>query len=244
VLAEALAGGRVMTRAECVEVLSLAGIRTDGQRAYHLLWYAAARAVTCAGPTRDKQQTFALLDEWAPEQVDIDRPEALSTIAERFVRSHGPVTVHDLARWADLTMAEARAGVAAARGLQRREFSGVEMLVAERSLDLATARTRRLPAHALPGFDEMVLGYRDRTAQLDRAHEPLVVPGGNGMFAPTLVVDGQVVGTWRARTLARRVRIAAAPFGRIPRGDQQALTRSLEAYAAHIGRPAEISWTI
>ncbi len=40
-------------------------------------------------------------------------------------------------------------------------------------------------AFALPGFDEFILGYKDRSAVLDAAHADQVCPGGNGMFVST-----------------------------------------------------------
>ena len=137
------------------------------------------------GPQRGKEQTFVLLDEFAPPGPDLDRPSALAMIAERFVRSHAPVSAHDLARWADLTVTDARAGLAAAEGVVPRTIDGRDLFVTEALLDAAAADgdpTATLPARALPGFDELVLGYRDRTAQLDADHEKLVVPGGNGVF--------------------------------------------------------------
>ena len=67
-----------------------------------------------------------------------------------------------------------------------------------------TWRQRRIDAdpavarvHLLPGFDEYVLGYQDRSAVLAPEHSQAIVPGGNGVFRPTIVVDGAVVGTWR-----------------------------------------------
>ena len=74
ILREALAGGRAMTRAECVAALEAAGIPSAGQRAYHLLWYASQKGVTCVGPQRGKEQTFVLLDDFAPPGPDLDRP--------------------------------------------------------------------------------------------------------------------------------------------------------------------------
>ncbi len=253
VLAEALAGGRAMTRAECVAVLEGAGIPAGGQRAYHLLWYASQKGVTCVGPQRGKEQTFVLLDEFAPPGRALDRPAALATVAQRFVRSHGPVSAHDLARWADLTVADARAGLAAAAGIVSRTFAGRDLFVSETLLDAPTGSpdatpgvavpSRPLPAHALPGFDELVLGYRDRTAQLDRDREQLVVPGGNGVFSPTLVVDGRVVGTWRRRELARTVDLEATPFARVTARDRTRLTKSLVAFGEFVGKPTRIRWS-
>jgi len=52
-------------------------------------------------------------------------------------------------------------------------------------------------AHLLPGFDEYLLGYSDRSAVLDPADAQRICPGGNGMFSPTMVIDGHVTGTWK-----------------------------------------------
>jgi len=242
VLAAALEGGRLLTRSECLSALASAGITTSGQRGYHLLWYASAQAVTCVGPSRGGQQTFALLDEWAPGQVRLDRAEALATIAHRFVRSHGPVTVHDLARWARLTVADARAGLRDAEGIAVHRHGDTELHMSEEQLDDPGDR-RELPGRALPGFDELVLGYRDRSAQLEPPLEPKVVPGGNGMFANTLVLDGRVRGTWRRRARTRTVQITAVPFERATRRERSLLEQSLHQYAAHLCLEPEITWS-
>ena len=248
VLGEALAGGGSMTRAECVSVLEGAGIPSAGQRAYHLLWYASQKGVTCVGPQRGSKQTFVLLEEFAPPAVRLDRPEALATIAERFVRSHGPVTAHDLARWADITVTDARTGLAEGQGVLRRSFDGRDLYVTEPQLETLSEDNTHpsaapLPARALPGFDELVLGYRDRTAQIDTDAERRVVPGGNGVFAPTLVLDGRVVGSWKRRELARTVEIVATSFTRIGPADRRRLERALEEYALFVGKPARITWS-
>jgi hypothetical protein len=236
----------LLGRRDCVRALAEAGIDTGGQRAYHLLVHASMSGVTCVGPTRDREQTFALLERWAPAGNDLDRPAALAAIAGSFVRSHGPVTVADLARWADLTLADARAGIAAAAGIVARDVEGVPMLVCEAALDQGTGPGLGddLPptAHALPGFDELVLGYRDRSAQLDPADEPRVVPGGNGSFAPTLVVDGRVVGTWRRTSRGDRILLEARPFAPLPARTRTRLAGALARYAAFVAQRPEVRW--
>ena len=49
----------------------------------------------------------------------------------------------------------------------------------------------------LPGFDEIILGYKDRSVTLDPANEKLVVPGGNGMFKNTVVTGTRARATWK-----------------------------------------------
>ncbi|HEX6888927.1 MAG TPA: winged helix DNA-binding domain-containing protein [Candidatus Nanopelagicales bacterium] len=247
-LGDALADGEPWPRSACLAALEAAGVDTRGSRGYHLLWFASATGVLCVGPNLGKEQSFVLLDRWAPEQVQRDRPAALATIAGRFVRSHGPVTAHDLARWADLTVTDARAGLAAAPGLVGcTDGDGRRLVATEAALDALTQQGtefwRDLPAHALPGFDELVLGYRDRTAQLDKDHEALVVPGGNGVFYNTLVVAGRVVGTWRRKVLTRRVELTATPFVPISTPSRRALSTALTRYAEYLGLPGSITWT-
>ena len=57
-----------------------------------------------------------------------------------------------------------------------------------------TEPSQRARVHLLPGFDEYVLGYKDRSAILAPEHSQAIVPGGNGVFRPTIVVDGEISG--------------------------------------------------
>src|SRR5699024_11318311 len=49
----------------------------------------------------------------------------------------------------------------------------------------------------VPGFDEIILGYKVRSATLDPDHEKSVVPGGNGMFKNTVISGSRARGTWK-----------------------------------------------
>lgn len=242
VLGEALAGSGGLTRSEAVATLQEAGIDASGQRGYHLLWFVAQNGLTCIGPQRGKEQTFHLLSELAPAGPDLDREEALATLAGRFVRAHGPVSAHDLARWAGLSVTEARAALAAVEGLVDVEHDGRALLVTAEALAAATSATTDLPSRALPGFDEFVLGYRDRTAQLDREHEKIVVPGGNGVFSNTLVHEGRVVGTWKRRVLTRSVAITATPFRALTGAATDQLNAALDRFGDHLGLTPKVEW--
>jgi hypothetical protein len=57
-----------------------------------------------------------------------------------------------------------------------------------------------------------VLGYRDRGAVLDPEVAERIVPGGNGLFRPTVVSDGRVVGTWQWTGRGARRAVSATPF--------------------------------
>ncbi|UOR00439.1 winged helix DNA-binding domain-containing protein [Leucobacter allii] len=81
----------------------------------------------------------------------------------------------------------------------------------------------------LAAFDEHLLGYTDRSAQLDPAHFERIVPGRNGMFLATIVRDGRVVGTWK-RLPGKHVRVALSPFPGA-RANRRALAPALASWA-------------
>lgn len=46
---------------------------------------------------------------------------------------------------------------------------------------------------ALPSFDELHVGYKDRSCLTDEAGEVLICPAKNGMFRPIAVARGRLV---------------------------------------------------
>lgn len=111
----ALQGGKRLARNAMYEVLEAGGVSTAGQRGLHILGRLAQAGVICFGAREGKQQTFALLDEWAPTARRMARDEALAEIARRYFTSHGPATLQDFAWWSGLTVANAQAALELAR---------------------------------------------------------------------------------------------------------------------------------
>ena len=230
---DALGGGGQLRRSEILAALADGGVETTGQRGYHLLWYLSQSSTLCLGPIVDGEQRFVLVDEWirAPRRLEGDA--ALAELADRFFRSHGPATVKDLARWANLKITEARTGLASAReGLERLDVDGVEHFLDPETPDrLAACRAEARGTFLLPGFDEFVLGYGERGAVLEPEHANRIVPGGNGVFRPTVVHGGQIVGTWGFTGRGAKRTVTATPFTEWPRGVEAAIPRLAEALA-------------
>ena len=90
---KALHGGRQLTRDDLYKLLEDAGISMNSQRGYHILWRSALDGIICFSAQRGRQQTFALLDEWAPGAVKLPRGEALAELAKRYFNSRGPATL-------------------------------------------------------------------------------------------------------------------------------------------------------
>ncbi|WP_210515374.1 winged helix DNA-binding domain-containing protein [Hymenobacter terricola] len=208
---EALKGGQRLMRPAMMQVLEQAGISTAGQRGYFLLRYVAQQGHICLGPLQGRQQTFVLLEEWAPNARPLDRDAALAELARRYFASHGPATVHDFANWAGMAVTDAR------QGLEAVQASLIAEKVESKTYWFSPPETGAAPTatnvQLLPGFDEYLLGYKDRQAVLDAGHADKIVPGGNGIFKPMVVVDGQIVGTWKRTLKKGAIDVAVSFFG-------------------------------
>lgn len=209
----ALAGTRLQ-RAELFARWDDAGLSTSGQRGVHILRFLAMTGTVVFGPTRAGEQLLALTDEWVRRPRQLEREEAAGELALRYFRSHGPATVADFTRWAHLVAADVRAGLGLARPeLARIDVDGTEHLMDPQTPELlAAARAEAGGVLLLPGFDEFILGYADRRAQLDPAYADRIVPGGNGVFRPTVVRAGRVIGTWARTGRGAQQTICASPF--------------------------------
>lgn len=206
----ALAGGAQLRRADLFAAWQAAGVATSGQRGYHLLLHLAQTGVLCLGPLRDGEQLVVRVDEWIDRPRRLAHDEALGELALRYFRSHGPATRADFSRWTGLTAAEVRIGLALARPrLARLEVDGDEYLLDPQTEEvLAGCQDEASGTFLLPGFDELVIGYADRSATLPAQYADRVVPGGNGVFQPTILRGGRIIGTWRRSGQ----RVTASPF--------------------------------
>jgi hypothetical protein len=239
ILRAALTGGKRLTRAQCLAALTEGGVSPSGQAGYHLLWYASQRGVTCIAPNVGTEQTFVLLDDWVPKPNRPGRDEALGLITTRYFRSHGPTTRKDFAGWTGLTMTDVKTGLAAAGAdLTTVTVDGVEMITDPALLDTPAVPTADW--QVLPGFDEYLLGYSDRRAPLSGADTEVIVPGGNGMFLSTIVVNGEVVGSWRRTAKAKKVELTTVPFDELTPSTRAAVGRTAARYGRYLGLPVEV----
>ncbi len=248
----ALGGGRALDRQALLSAIAGAGVVVDAQRSYHILGQLALSGTIVFGPTAGNGQAFVLLADWVPSPRRLGVEEALGEVAARYYQSHGPATEQDLARWSGLPLGDARRGVAVCGDrLARIEIGGTRYLVAPAAAEAvwadAAGQAASEPAASvvpdvrlLPGFDEYLLGYQDRSAVLAPEHAQAIVPGSNGMFLSTVVVDGEVVGTWKRTARAKDVRIEVSPFRRLAPGVRDALPAAASAYGAFLGKPVHI----
>jgi hypothetical protein len=237
ILTSALSGGKCLTRAAVCALLDKGGVATTGQRGIHILHYFAELGLLCFGPHEGKQPTFVLMDEWLPATPTKEKEEALCELAKRYFKSHGPASLRDFIGWAHLTVVDARLGLELAKPeLIHTETEGVSYWFDGSNLP-APART-----YLLPGFDEYMLGYKNRLAALPSQFANRIVPGNNGMFISTLVIDGQVAGTWKRTTRKTSQLLTLLPFKSLTNADSKSIEPAIKRYKMFSSLPT--TWQI
>lgn len=234
-LAAALQGGQQLTRQELRAILQDAGIITEGgQRLNYIVMHAELDGVICSGARRGKQLTYALLDERVPPAKPLERDEALAELARRYWTSRGPATVHDFAKWSGLAVADAR--------------RGIEAIEAHLVHEVVDGRSYWFPVSASPVddifprvdllsiYDEYVSGYRDRSAVIIKEHAARLVGLGNALTY-IIVIDGQIVGTWRRAIDKQIIHIRTNPFIHLTKTQESAVVATAQRHGAFFGLP-------
>jgi hypothetical protein len=239
-LAEALQGGKQLTRAELVSVLKRAGIVADNVlRFTYIVMRAELDGIICSGARRGKQFTYALLDERAPRARVLDREEPLAELAKRYFTSRGPATLQDFVWWSGLTVADARSGLEmVASQLLQEAIDGKTYWF---SMSALPARDTTQHTYLLPNFDEYIVGYTDRSAIFDASHTNKLDARGNFLFNHTIVIDSQVVGTWKRILKKDEVVFTPSIFTSLSKAETHAIVESAERYGAFLGLPVDIT---
>ena len=125
--------------------------------------------------------------------------------------------------------------------------AGIEMASRHLVKEVIDGRTYWLPpsepdttdssrsVHILPPFDEYTVAYKDRSAVVAAEHVGLASSGW--VFRPIVVVDGRVVGTWKASARKGKIAVMPMPFDRLNKAAQRGFASAAARYARFIGTP-------
>ncbi|RYY64232.1 MAG: winged helix DNA-binding domain-containing protein [Chitinophagaceae bacterium] len=227
--------GNALTREELRVHLTLARISTDEHRMAYLLMHAELEGLICSGPRRGRLGTYMLLDERVPDRtIRFGADEALAELARRFFSTRGPASATDFQWWSGLPAASVRKALAFLEKELEPWPGGTTPLYWMPAAPLQVSGALLLPA-----FDEFLISYRDRSAQLDEAHRSLALTV-NGIFRPVVVANGQVRGTWKAGAGRSGTQVTVQWFPGVKPPGQRALAAALKAYAGFLERPVEL----
>ena len=192
--------------------LEAAGVHAKGQALYHLLFRASLDGLIVRGPVVGAKQAYVLVRDWLGQEPPLDRDEALGEFARRYLAGHAPANDRDLARWAGISLGDARKGMAAA---------GAEAGGAVDTAELP-------PPKLLGAFEPALLGWTSREDIV--GGEPNLITAG-GMFYPFAMVRGRAVARWRLV----EGRVELDPFRRISKADRETLERDGDDVVRFLG---------
>ena len=195
-----------LARTEVAALLERAGLPCTGQAPVHVLGAAAARGVLVLGTA----------DEILPAPAGGRSPrDPLAELARRHLTSRAPAGPPDLAAWSGLPI-----------GTARTAWERLDLVEHGDGWALRGHVPDPVPedlVRLLPMFDELLLGWQDRTPVVPAAHAQAVLLGG-GILRATVTVGGRVAGTW--------TRSGVELFARVPE-------RALDAELRRVRSPAD-----
>jgi hypothetical protein len=184
---KALSAEGPMTGKQLREVLERARVPTAGQALIHVLFRATLDGLIVRGPVMGSQHAFVLVADWLGKRPKLDRDRALAELARRYLIGHGPADARDLAKWAQLPLRDAQAGMSAIAGELDQRPGGL--------VDLKRREVAPLPPPRLLGpYEPLLLGWHSRAFVVEDPPEIVTV---NGIIKAVVLIRGRVAGTWR-----------------------------------------------
>lgn len=247
-------GGRGILRAELRRAWEEAGLVWEGGRGYHLLAELISMGDACYGPWREGETAVVYAPTWLPAGTDLegafdgDRAAAAAELARRYFTSRGPAGERDLAWFSKLPLgllrealpqveAELESGFADADGRLHTTAEAARGGDGERLFwrpglreEYAALEKEAMKELLLPGFDELVLGYRDRLYLMDEARHRALAPGNNGVFKKSALRRGELVGTWASKGSAARRRLELTALRPVSEAQHTRFTRLHDAF--------------
>ncbi|WP_426986997.1 winged helix DNA-binding domain-containing protein [Pseudarthrobacter sp. Y6] len=247
VLAEAVRGGRHLTREQLAARLQDEGFAATGFRLAYLIMHAEISGILASGssarsPGGALKQTYALFDERVPPgpAVPRTRAEALGELVRRYFTSRGPATVKDCADWSGLTMADVRLGLqqslaAAPETLATSVIDGVVHYF-DAGTDGSNAPSAAGPRiDLIQCYDEYVMGY-SATRHYLGGSAPAFPVARDPMHV--VLLDGRMAGSWRHTMFAGRCELDIRLFAAADPAPDDAVQDAVDRYGVFLGIPA------
>ncbi|MES2109731.1 MAG: winged helix DNA-binding domain-containing protein [Bacteroidota bacterium] len=227
--AKALEGDRQLSRPDMAVVLHNVGVDTNEERFSHILMQAELDRIICSGGRQGKQFAYALFDDRVPPGPGFIHEAAVAALAKRYFISRGPATTHDFTWWSGLTVADARAGIEANK-------DDLTEVIADgttywRNKHQPEINGRAPLAYLLPAYDEYAVAYSDRSVAINKKYKEQTQ---HIIFAPSVLVDGKVAGTWHRTIKGKETKVELSLFGKLNQAQDKAVEKVIARYEKFI----------
>ncbi|MDP4208282.1 MAG: winged helix DNA-binding domain-containing protein [Bacteroidota bacterium] len=237
IIEKVLRDGNHLTREELVAEFVKAGIPVDNNRASHLLLRAEIEGLLCSGKTKANKQTYALLPERVVKTRNLTRDEALAELARKYFISHCPATLQDFVWWSGLSVSKAKQAMETIKSGFISETINDKTYWFTNSFSISGSDKDKI--HLLPAYDEFIISYRDRTPSLPFEFHKKAV-SNNGLFWPTIVINGQVTGIWKRTIKKDKVLLETNFFDPQNNAAKNGILKAFSPFGMFINKEIEI----
>ena len=151
-----------------------------------------------------------LLDDWAPDQRELSGEDAITELAWSYIRSHGPVPATDFAGWAGIPVTQARRHsprtMVALSQLSPISVSCGSLPIFSNAQAILRTVTQVPRCMGASGFDEFMLGYKDRRHSSTTDTSISLFRAVTGCFGQRLLSQVPSLESGSARSARRRSR--------------------------------------
>lgn len=199
--------------------------KCENEKSYlnNLMWAMDRKGLLIEGPIRNNQHCFidaARLPKsdskessfiFSGDEASYD--EAYCEVAYRYIKGHGPANISDLARWSGISRKISKKALEenVKKGRIKRYGIGDDGLI-----DLKEVKNSYDTYYALPGlymgkvkffeeynnimylprFDELYVGYENRSCLTDDEGENMICSAKNGSFIPIIIKGGRLTAVY------------------------------------------------
>lgn len=209
ILDRILSSGEHFTKQELGDLLKIHNLESDSRHLDMAIFYAEIEGILVNGRLKGNKQTFTSFEKWVPRTQTMHRDDALGCLALKFFTSHSPATLDDFVWWSGLTLKECRNAIEMIKDKFVYETINGRLFLINN--EIRTPDINENFVLFLPPFDEFVVSYKNRSELIDDRHYGKVMTK-NGIFSPTLMLNGEIIGSWKKRMKGREVSIDLSFF--------------------------------
>jgi hypothetical protein len=163
---------------------------------------------------------FAVADSWLDAKIKEDAPP--DGLALRYFAAFGPASAQDLQTWTGLGAASAVVERLRPRLRAFRDPRGRELFDVPNGP--MPPEGTEAPVRFLPEFDNVLLGYADRTRIIADEHRKRIFTR-NLLVPATFLLDGFVAGMWSVERKKGTARLLVKPFATLSKASRDALEK-------------------
>jgi len=207
--------------------------------------------LTAHGQPCERESCFARLDKWLPNVNlnSISEDKAQERLLTKYLWGYGPASQQDFCLWSGLMAGDAKKAIenVAEPKLAEVKIEGVKgqfwMLKEDfkllDSIDLDEKTCPRL----LPKFDSSLLGHKDRGRIIQDEFKKHVFRPKVGDVAATVLVDGEIVGTWTQKKAKNSLTLTIKPFKKILKEDMKEIEEEAKKLS-HFMRVDQLKFSV